>query len=58
MWEKMDYQQRLEFLNEYHDQVNDILLTAFGYTIDSIVYGHLMDQLEEYCEADLYWEAC
>lgn len=46
------------FLRENLDQFLDILLTAYGMTVDEIVTEHMMDEAEEFVSDTWYWEAC
>lgn len=46
------------FIRENLDQFLDILLTAYGMTVDEIVTEHMMDEAEEFTEGLYYWEAC
>ena len=59
MWPKQMSRQDMElFLRENLDQFLDILLTAYGMTVDEIVTEHMMDEAEEFVSDTLYWEAC
>lgn len=44
------------FLREYSDELIDILLDAYGMTVDEIVMEHMSEEAQDWA-AD-YWEAC
>ena len=46
------------FIRENLDAFLDILLTAYGMTVDEIVTEHMMDEAEEFVSETCYWEAC
>lgn len=46
------------FLRENLDQFLDILLTAYGMTVDEIVMTHMYEEAAEYAAEGMYWEAC
>lgn len=59
MWPKQMSRQDMElFLRENLDQFLDILLTAYGMTVDEIVTEHMMDEAEDFVSDIWYWEAC
>lgn len=59
MWPQQMSRQDMEmFIRENLDEFLDILLTAYGMTVDEIVTEHMMDEAEEFVSDTLYWEAC
>ena len=59
MWPKDMSRQDMEmFIRENLDQFLDILLTAYGMTVDEIVTEYMMDEAEEFVSETWYWEAC
>ena len=59
MWPKNMSRQDMEmFIRENLDQFLDILLTAYGMTVDEIVTEHMMDEAEDFVSETMYWEAC
>lgn len=46
------------FIRENLDEFLDVLLTAYGMTVDEIVTEHMMDEAEEFVSGTWYWEAC
>ena len=52
----MDRQELEAFLLEYLDDFLDILLTAYGMTVDEIVMNHMADEAAEW--AGDSWDAC
>lgn len=59
MWPlNMDRQDMEDFIRENLDQFLDILLTAYGMTVDEIVTRHMLEEAEEYASGLWYWEAC
>lgn len=59
MWPKNMSRQDMEmFIRENLDQFLDILLTAYGMTVDEIVTEHMMDEAEEFVSDTWCWEAC
>lgn len=47
-----------DFLKEYSDELIDILLDAYGFTVDSIVMEHLPDEAADWAAGVNCWEAC
>lgn len=47
-----------DFLKEYSDELIDILLDAYGFTVDSIVMDHLSNEAAEWAAGVNYWEVC
>lgn len=59
MWPKQMSRQDMElFIRENLDQFLDILLTAYGMTVDEIVTEYMMDEAEDFVSESYYWEAC
>ena len=59
MWPNQMSRQDMEmFIRENLDQFLDILLTAYGMTVDEIVTEHMMDEAEEFVSDAWCWEAC
>jgi len=59
MWTyNMSRQETEEFLLENLDQFLDILLTAYGMTVDEIITEHMSEEAEEYSSGLWHWEAC
>ena len=54
----MTRQELLEFLTENSEAFFDILLTAYGMTVDEIVMNHMAEDAAEYAAGCGYWEAC
>lgn len=54
----MTRQELLEFLRENSEAFFDILLTAYGMTVDEIVMNHMAEDAAEYAAGCGYWEAC
>lgn len=52
----MTRQEMERFLREHSDVLIDILLDAYGYTVDEIVMEHMAEEAQEW--AGDYWEAC
>lgn len=44
-----------DFLKEYSDELIDILLDAYGFTVDSIVMGHLSNEAAEWAAGVNCW---
>ena len=45
-------------LREYSDELIDILLDAYGFTVYEIVVNHLADEAEAWAGERFYWEVC
>ena len=54
----MSRQETEEFILENLDAFLDILLTAYGMTVDEIVMNHMAEDAAEYAAGCGYWEAC
>jgi len=52
----MTRQEMEHFLREHVAVLIDILLDAYGYTVDEIVMEHMAEEAQEW--AGDYWEAC
>ena len=50
----MTRQEMESFLREHSDVFIDILLDAYGFTVDEIVMEHMAEDAEAWG----YWEAC
>ena len=59
MWPfQMTRQEMKDFLQEYSEEFIEILLTAYGYTVDEIVTNHMAEEAEAFAGQASYWEAC
>ena len=59
MWPKQMSRQDMEmFIRENLDAFLDILLTAYGMTVDEIVTEHMLEEAEGFVSDTWYWEAC
>lgn len=59
MWPFGMTRQEMEaFLREYSYELIDILLDAYGYTVDEIVMKHMAEDAEAFTGQTSYWEAC
>jgi len=54
----MTRQEVRDLLREYSDELIDILLDAYGMTVDEIIINHLADEAEAWAGERYYWEAC
>lgn len=52
----MSRQDMEMFIRENLDEFLDILLTAYGMTVDEIVMEHMSEEAQDW--AGDYWEAC
>ena len=54
----MTRQEMKDFLQEYSEEFIEILLKAYGYTVDEIVVNHMAEEAEAFTGRGDYWEAC